>query len=314
MEHQTRTAIELRYSGNAARSRSLNIRSLAASLSGFTDAVGEYRNIVLPLMNLDAVADSMRPRRGAFVASLVLLGEPVAIARAAAPDAGGGSGRGMADVTDVTDIAVGFIETIGIFKARVLTTGDPMPNSSERAVMTEDGVEVTFAEQATPVVVDHEAYVASKSIRLAKYLGRAFGSFASIDVDMVTVCAPDSGGSLDIPSGVARALRDVDDLVEVHKPLIETRQLQIDTIQFSSDKWRFKDGDQKFYARIADRRFLAQWDRGEISFKNGDRLNAVVRTERSSIGGTLTLGERSILKVSNPHAVLFQPSIDDLMV
>ncbi|MBW3088526.1 hypothetical protein KIH77_07250 [Bifidobacterium sp. 82T24] len=305
MTQHTSTTVELRYAGNAAKSRSLGVKALSSSLSGFSDAVGEYSDIVRPLMNLDVAVDAMRTKRGVFTAALTLQGEPVAIVRS--------SGEVVASA-DVTDIAIGLIETIGIFRARVLVTGDPMPNSSEKAVLTEDGVEVRFSDQATPVTVDLAAYTASKSIRLAKYLGRAFGSFADIDVDSVTICAPDSGESLDVPAGVARALRDVEDLVEVYKPLIETKQLQIDTIQFSSDKWRFKDGDDKFYARIADAKFLAQWDRGEMSFKNGDTLNAVVRTERASIGGTLTLGERMILKVSKPHAVLFQPSIDDLLV
>ena len=309
MAQHTSTTVELRYAGNAARSRSLGIRALSSSLGGFSDAVAEYRDIALPLMNLDTVVESMRTRRGVFCATMRFVGEPVGIARIDDDDDAADS----SDAADVLDVAVGFIETVGIFKARILATGDPMPNSAERVRMTDDGMEVMFSDGGA-IVVDREAYAASKSIRLAKSLGRAFGSFAGIDVDTVTICAPDSGESLDVPSGIARALRDVEDLVEVHKPLIETRQLQIDTIQFSSDKWRFKDGGEKFYARIADAKFLAQWNRGEMSFKNGDTLNAVVRTERTSIGGTLTLGERMILKVSKPHAVLFQPSIDDLLV
>lgn len=55
---------------------------------------------------------------------------------------------------------------------------------------------------------------------------------------------------------------------------IQTEYLQLDTIQFDSDKWKFRLGQDTIWAKIEDEKFLKQIDTGEVSFSKGDILFA----------------------------------------
>lgn len=70
--------------------------------------------------------------------------------------------------------------------------------------------------------------------------------------------------------------------VEDKKNVQETEQwVRILTVNFEDLKWRFQSGENKFYAKIDDEKFLGQINNGEISFTNGDTLK--VKLEQTQL-------------------------------
>jgi hypothetical protein len=73
-------------------------------------------------------------------------------------------------------------------------------------------------------------------------------------------------------------------------------------------KWRFSDGDSKFYAAIADDAFLEQMDEGE-SFAKGDTLRIELETKQVVTQAGSIKNEHRVLKVishvSRPQQLAF---------
>lgn len=62
-------------------------------------------------------------------------------------------------------------------------------------------------------------------------------------------------------------------------------------------KWRFDDGDTKFYAEIKDEKFLDAIETGRVSFCHGDMILAEIETTQQYVKGDLKKSVKSITKV-----------------
>lgn len=74
--------------------------------------------------------------------------------------------------------------------------------------------------------------------------------------------------------------------------------LQILNVNFERGlKWRFDDGDSKFYADVKDEKFLEIVEAGRIAFGYGDVITAIVETKQQHVKGELRKATKSIIKV-----------------
>lgn len=82
---------------------------------------------------------------------------------------------------------------------------------------------------------------------------------------------------------------------------INSRQellLQIVSVSFETNlKWRFFDGENKFYATITDEKFLKSVENGEVAFSKGYSIYAEVETKQQHCNGILQKSEKFITKV-----------------
>lgn len=62
-------------------------------------------------------------------------------------------------------------------------------------------------------------------------------------------------------------------------------------------KWRFDDGNEKFYADVKDEKFLSAIEAGRLFFGCGDGIIAEVETKQQHIRGELRKATKSITKV-----------------
>lgn len=62
-------------------------------------------------------------------------------------------------------------------------------------------------------------------------------------------------------------------------------------------KWRFDDGEDKFYALVKDEKFLEAVETGRISFGYGDTIFAEIETTQQFTGGDLKKTIKSVTKV-----------------
>lgn len=74
--------------------------------------------------------------------------------------------------------------------------------------------------------------------------------------------------------------------------------LQIVSVSFEPNlKWRFSDGESKFYATVTDKEFLSKVESGDISFANGDAILAEVEMRQQYNGATLKRTEKAVTKI-----------------
>lgn len=310
MEHDDYPVLELRYSGWAVKDHTLRASGIAQMLQAADAVLGGYRDAVSALMDAHAAMDAMRIRGGSCHIRLRLIGTRDALNTVLDEEARQSALHELAD--DVQ-------HTLELVNARCMATGHPLPTDEETATYEESTVTVRFTPNSEPRQTTLNAYRASQRQDVVSAMGRMLGAgqegIASASVSSHGVDAGAEGGAAVVTLPIARidAFRDAQDQPKRIEALTEQRSLQIDTIQFSSDKWRFRDGDDKFYARIEDSGFLAKWNRGDVSFRKGDTLHVSMRIERTSVGGRIELGERVITQVRQPRHKPFQPSIEDLL-
>lgn len=73
--------------------------------------------------------------------------------------------------------------------------------------------------------------------------------------------------------------------------------LQIISMTFERNlKWRFDDGESKFYALMADEDFMKQFESGRINFAKNDRILARIELKQS-YDESSTKTERKVIKV-----------------
>jgi len=88
--------------------------------------------------------------------------------------------------------------------------------------------------------------------------------------------------------------------VAIDTPLVESEStigLAIESPTFKEgNKWRFFDGQNSFYAEVADEEFLAKVNDGRERFGKGDILIVRMKTTQVSALETLKI-ERTILEV-----------------
>lgn len=77
---------------------------------------------------------------------------------------------------------------------------------------------------------------------------------------------------------------------------IETEYLEIDTIQFDSDKWKFRLCQDTIWAKIEDEKFLKKIDNHDISFAKGDILLANLKITKGFKDGKI-IRETSLIEV-----------------
>lgn len=74
--------------------------------------------------------------------------------------------------------------------------------------------------------------------------------------------------------------------------------LQILKVNFERGlKWRFDDGNAKFYADVVDEKFLDAVEAGRISFGYGDVILATVETKQQHVNGEIRNTTKSVVKV-----------------
>ena len=78
----------------------------------------------------------------------------------------------------------------------------------------------------------------------------------------------------------------------------QTLLLKIISVSFEPNlKWRFDDGDTKFYAAMADENFLKRIENAEISFSKGDVIFAEIETKQFYDLEGLRKTEKTVIKV-----------------
>ena len=308
MEHNDYPVLELRYSGWAVKDHALRAAGIAQMLQAADAVLDGYRDAVSALIDAHAAMDAMRIRGGSCYIRLRLLGQQDALNTVLDEEARQSALYELAD--DVQ-------RTLELVNARYAATGQPLPTDEESAAYEESSVTVRFTSHSEPVQSTLNAYRASQRQNVVSAMGRMLGAgqegIASASISSYGAGTGMDTATLTLPIVRIDAFRDAQAQPKRIEALTEQRSLQIDTIQFSSDKWRFRDGDDKFYARIEDSGFLAKWNRGDVSFRKGDTLHVSMRIERTSVGGRIELGERVITQVRQPRHKPFQPSIEDLL-
>ena len=74
--------------------------------------------------------------------------------------------------------------------------------------------------------------------------------------------------------------------------------LKILNVNFERDlKWRFDDGESKFYAVVEDKKFLDAIEKGQISFSFGDTIIAEIKTTQQYVKNDLKKSVKTITKV-----------------
>ena len=82
--------------------------------------------------------------------------------------------------------------------------------------------------------------------------------------------------------------------------LISKQKLMVKIVNISFErglKWRFDDGETKFYAEVKDEKFLDAVDEGRIFFSSGDVIVAEVETKQQHLNGELRKSTKTIIKV-----------------
>ena len=81
---------------------------------------------------------------------------------------------------------------------------------------------------------------------------------------------------------------------------VSSQQLMLRIVNISFErglKWRFDDGNEKFYADVKDENFLSAIEAGRIFFGCGDGIVAEVETKQQHVKGELRKSTKSIIKV-----------------
>ncbi|MCR4441869.1 MAG: hypothetical protein NUV48_06910 [Peptococcaceae bacterium] len=92
---------------------------------------------------------------------------------------------------------------------------------------------------------------------------------------------------------------DVPEVPEQERTNVVTRKMYVNLVEVAFEeglKWRLSDGDNKFYATIADESFLSQVDAGK-SFKKGDVLEIEMETTQVATSRGGIKNEHRVLKV-----------------
>ena len=87
-------------------------------------------------------------------------------------------------------------------------------------------------------------------------------------------------------------------LDETTKSATQEIVLKIISVSFEPNlKWRFDDGDTKFYALVTDQKFLKQVEEGLLAFSKGDLIVAKVETKQRYSQDGLTKTEKIVVEV-----------------
>lgn len=284
-EVRNELTLEVYYTGPAVEDHTIPVRAYATSLLGFADAIDEYVNLNYPMNDINV--DIKAQKEGSFDVILQMVQMVPALV-----DAFGGT----IEVADIATIGKGILETIKVFKDRVEATGSALPGAKETVEQHERHIDVDFGN-GKKFHYSNESYRSSKSKSLAKSLGDAANPANREGFDPIRFSIPSEQRDITLGGHEATVLIDPKIPDQQVKPDISETTLQIQVIQRGSKKWKFRQGDDTFFATILDNEFLDKFTNREIPYYNGDMLKVRLQTDLKVIDGTLKPVKRTILKV-----------------
>lgn len=88
--------------------------------------------------------------------------------------------------------------------------------------------------------------------------------------------------------------------------------LGISTLNFKGESWKVSDGDNTFWAKMADERFQKQVDKNVASFRKGDKIKAKIKVVQKQLKDSSLKTEYEILEVQDhmKGSDIFQTSLD----
>ena len=116
--------------------------------------------------------------------------------------------------------------------------------------------------------------------------------------EQATVCVAYTGEAVNDGTMDVAKLAPAQD--EELQELVSSQQLMLRIVNISFErglKWRFDDGNEKFYAYVKDENFLSAIEAGRLSFGCGDGIVAEVETKQQHVKGELRKATKSITKV-----------------
>lgn len=286
------TTIEVYFSGPAVEEHSMSVRDLAPALLGLADAIDQYKELTTPFVDLDVKITATKA--GSFDVFLQILGTMVSFGQGSDPE-------------DVVQIAAGVMDVIKILIARYNATRDLAPSDGEVVKQSDASVDLKIGNAS--LTVSRKSYIASRNGAIINSLGEATRPAASVGYDPVRFIHKDSGKEETVNAATSEAMSELALSDQPIDPSLETTTLQIDTVQFNSDKWKFIKGDEKFWCEIRDPVFLKKWENHQIAFFSGDLLKVRLQTEQYVQNGQLKTGRRSILEVIKVIQIERQPTL-----
>lgn len=282
---QDELTLEVYYTGPAVENHTIPVRDYATSLLGFADAIDEYARLNYPMTDINV--DIKAQKEGSFDVILQMVQMIPAIV-----DAFGGTLK----VADIATIGKGVLETIKIFKDRVEATGSALPGTKETVTQHARHIDVDFGN-GKKFRYSNESYRSSKSKSMAKSLGDAANPAKREGFDPIQFSIPSEKENITLGGREAEILADAKVPDQQVEPDISETTLQIQVIQRGSDKWKFRHGDDTFFAEILDTDFLGKFTNREIPYYDGDMLKVQLQTDLRVIDGVLKPVKRTIIKV-----------------
>lgn len=284
----------LHFDGPLLAGHSMDVRDFAPALIGFADAVDRYGNYALPMSNLSVDIKATSP--GSFQALLQVAGSVANLLQAfGASDAG--------------KMVSGLLDILKILAERFKVSGDVKPLPHE--VVKSSKTHVDFSLCNLHLNLDRSTYEASCDSKLINDLGAATAPSKKDGIDSVNFYQPSTHRTESVNGNLSSAMSAYRSDDEKLEPSVADTTLQIDTLQLRSEKWKFFDGTDHFWATIADETFLKKWRAREISFNSGATMRVRLETELYEENGKIRKGDRRILHVyGEDDKESIQPTLD----
>ncbi len=284
----------LHFDGPLLAGHSMDVRDFAPALIGFADAVDRYGNYALPMSDLNVDIKATSP--GSFQALLQVTGSVANLLQAFG-------------ASDTGKMISGLLDILKILAERFKVSGDvkPLPHEVVKYGKTHVGLSLGGLR----FDLDRSSYEASCDSKLINDLGAATAPSKKDGIDSVDFYQPSTHRTESVSGALSSAMSAFRSDDEELEPSVADTTLQIDTLQLRSEKWKFFDGTDHFWATIADETFLKRWKAREISFNSGATMRVRLETELYEENGEIRKGDRRILHVyGEDDREAVQPALD----
>lgn len=285
-----RAIICVAYTGEAVNDGTMNVNELAPALLALSNLIGEANSILNDDTSTVEVRVSAHFERGSFEMEFELV-------RTLAQQIKLLFGETNYSLFDVLT-AIGLIATLSgcnVLEMYRFLKGN-QPDKVEK--VNNNTVRVLFKEES------HEMSVGTwrlfRSEKIKKYVSGIVQPLKKDGVDAVEFRDAEN-------KKVAEKITENEvEYFSVHaqneevQEFVSEQQLMLKILNVSFErglKWRFDDGDAKFYAEIKDEKFLNAIENGRISFGSGDGIVATVETRQQHVRGEITKTTKSVTKV-----------------
>ena len=285
-----RAIICVAYTGEAVNDGTMNVNELAPALLALSNLIGEANSILNDDTSTVEVRVSAHFERGSFEMEFELV-------RTLAQQIKLLFGETNYSLSDVLT-AIGLIATLSgynVLEMYRFLKGN-QPDKVEK--VNNNTVRVLFKEES------HEMSVGTwrlfRSEKIKKYVSGIVQPLKKDGVDAVEFRDAEN-------KKVAEKITENEvEYFSVHaqseevQEFVSEQQLMLKILNVSFErglKWRFDDGDAKFYAEIKDEKFLDAIENGRISFGSGDGIVATVETRQQHVRGEITKTTKSVTKV-----------------